>query len=156
MAKTQNSDPFTTFRQAFEGFQDRFEMPSSARDLARRTADAAAERLDSAEAQFGGLARSQEKLAGELFEGGTRLGREMANAAFANMRHTVGTMQKAAGARSLGELFQIQAEFVRETVAANLERLQGHAEIVRDMTQTGARAVQDVASSAAPKSGKAA
>lgn len=147
MAKTTKTasaaqDPMAAMSEAFETVQAKMEVPAAARDFVKRTAATAQER---AETMHDGLATATtkaESLATAFIGGYASFARGLVNASLANVQHALTTVEKVAGAASLNEAVQIQADYVRESARANFERVKDAAEIARTTVVDGARTLQ--------------
>ena len=68
--------------------------------------------------------------------------RGLVNASLANVQHALTTVEKVAGAKSLNEALQIQADYVRESARSNFERAKDAAEAARVTVIDGAQTIQ--------------
>ena len=68
-----------------------------------------------------------EKFATSLVGGYANFTRSLLDISLANVQHTLATVEKLAGARSLNEAVEVQADFVRESARANVERIRNAA-----------------------------
>lgn len=133
---------FEQVRDAFENVTSKFEIPTTARDFVARTASSAAERAEQAHATAGKLTDGAEKVAASFVGGYANFTRNLLDMTLANVQHTLATVEKVAGAKSLSEAVQLQADYVRDSTRANYERVRDAAESVRAVVADGAKTVQ--------------
>lgn len=127
-AHTETTAYFDQFRQAFEGLYGKMDVPAAARDFAQRGAVSARERAEQAHHGARDAVASAEKLTGTVLAHSVNAARDAVETGFANLEHALVTAEKLAGARSLGETLEIQAEFLRESAKANVERVRAAGE----------------------------
>ncbi|WP_158264314.1 phasin family protein [Nitratireductor sp. StC3] len=127
-AHTETAAYFDQFRQAFEGLYGKMDVPAAARDFAQRGAVSARERAEQAHLGVRDAVASAEKLTETVVGHSVSAARDVVEAGFANLRHALTTAEKLAGANSVGETFEIQAEFLRENAKANVERVRAAGE----------------------------
>ncbi|MCC0040136.1 MAG: phasin family protein [Brucellaceae bacterium] len=143
---TQNASAATTYfdqvRDAIENVQGKMEVPAAARDFVKRSATTAKERAEAAHNGALNVTGSAEKLATSFVGGYANVVRGLFDATLANVQHSLDTVEKVAGAKSLNEAIQIQADFVRDNFRANVDRVKGAAEQARTMVADGAKTVQ--------------
>lgn len=131
------STAFDGIQQTMDTLQARVEIPSGLREVAQRTAAAARDQAESAHAAATKATAGAERLAASFVATQAEFCRGVFDAAFANVRHALGTVEKLAAARTLTEAVQIQAEYVRDNAQANLERLRTVAENARAVAEDG-------------------
>lgn len=134
---------FSSIQDAIENFQSKLEVPAAARDFVKRGATTAKER---AETVHGGVAKftdGAENIATKVVVGYANFSRGLLDATLANVQHALSTVEKVAGAQSVNEAVQIQADFVRENASANLERVRNAAETARTAAADSAKSVQE-------------
>ncbi|MFK7751546.1 MAG: phasin family protein [Sedimentitalea sp.] len=73
-----------------------------------------------------------------------------ADAAYANLNHTIAAVEKLVEAKSVSEAMQIQADFVREHTTQNMDHARNAFEYVRDVATDTATSVRESYSSAKP------
>jgi hypothetical protein len=129
-------------RETLENVQSRIEVPAAARDFVKRGAAASIERAENVHEGATRLADNAEKLGSAIVSGYAVITRGLLNATLANVQHGLETVEKVAGAKSLNEAVQIQADFVRENARANFERAKDAFETVRSTVADGAKTVQ--------------
>ena len=133
---------FDQIKQTIENVQSKIEVPAAARDFVKRGASTAKERAESVHAGVVKLTDGAEKLATSFVGGYGNFTRGLLDMTLANVQHTLATVEKVAGAQSLNEAVQIQADFIRESASANLERVRGAAETAKTVVVDGAKTVQ--------------
>ncbi len=143
-AKTQSAAAgyIEQVRDTLNNFQSKIEVPAAARDFVQRTASSAKDRAESVHATAGKVTDGAEKLASSIVTGYANLTRGLLDMTLANVQHTLSTVEKVAGAKSISEAVQVQADFVRENARANFERVRGAAETARTVVTDGAKTVQ--------------
>ena len=82
------------------------------------------------------------RLAQSFVGGYAKVARGLVDMTLANVKHTLTTVEKLSGAKSLNEAAKIQVDFVRENASANMERVRGAAETARTVVTEGAKEVQ--------------
>lgn len=137
-----NDTYFSSIKNAFETVSSKLEVPAAARDYVKRGASTAKDRAESVHAGAAKLTNGAEKFATSLVAGYANFSRGLIDATLANVQHALTTVEKVAGAQSINEAVQIQADFVRENASANLERARGAAETARTAVVDGAKTVQ--------------
>jgi hypothetical protein len=139
-AKTNNSsDNFSSFQNAFENIQARLEVPAAARDFVKRSASSTRER---AETVHSGATNGVEKFATSIVGGYADLTRGLLDMTLANVQHSLSAVEKLAGAKSMNEAVQLQADFIRDNGQANLDRVRTTAEKARNSLAEGVQTLQ--------------
>lgn len=133
---------FDQIKQTFDSVQSKIEVPAAARDFVKRGASTAKERAESVHAGAAKLTDGVEKIASSFVGGYANFARGLLDMTLANVQHGLSTVEKIAGAKSLTEAVQIQADFVRENASANMERVRGAADTVKTTVVDGAKTVQ--------------
>jgi hypothetical protein len=139
---TPASGYVASIQNAIDNVQSKLEVPAAARDFVKRTASSAKERAESVHSGAANATVTAEKFATSIVGGYANLTRGLLDMALANVQHTLTTVEKLAGAKSVNEAVQLQADFVRENARANFERIRGAAETARTTVTEGAQAVQ--------------
>ena len=143
MAKT--SKPATAAYQqisdAIDSVNKKVEVPAAARDFVKRTAATTKQRAEAVHAHAAKATEGAEKLATLLVGGYANFTRSLLDS-LANIQHTLATVEKLAGARSLNEAVEVQSDFVRESARANVERVRKAADSVKSVVADGAKTVQ--------------
>ena len=147
MAKTTKTasatqNPMASITEAFETVQSKMEVPAAARDFVKRTASAAQERAESVHEDLAAATAKVENFATAFVGGYADFARGLVNASLANVQHALTTVEKVAGAKSLNEALQIQADYVRESARSNFERVKDIAEVARETVVDGAKDLQ--------------
>lgn len=133
---------FDQFKQTLNSVQSKIEVPAAARDFVKKGADTTADRAETAHVNAIKLVNGAEKLATSFVGGYANFLRGAFDMTLANVKHSLATIEKVAGAKSINEAVQIQADFVRESTSANLERVRTAAETARTAVVDGAKTVQ--------------
>ncbi|MEO0329575.1 MAG: phasin family protein [Pseudomonadota bacterium] len=122
----------------------------SAREFVKRSAATAKERsanmYDGANQLNSGLENTLTK----AVTGYVGILGNIVEATHANVDHALSTAEKLAGAKSLSEAAQIQADYVRESTNANIERVRSAVETSRDVATEGFTVVRENVSKAWP------
>ena len=77
-----------------------------------------------------------------------------ADAAFANVNHTLAAVEKLAEAKSVSEAVKVQSDFVREHTAQNMEHVRSAYDYVRDVASENMTSVREGYAKMWPSSGK--
>ncbi|MGD9912596.1 MAG: phasin family protein [Rhizobiaceae bacterium] len=133
---------FEQVRETIENMTSKVEVPAAARDFVTRTASSAAERAEKVHETAGKMTSGAEKIATAFVGGYANFTRGLLDMTLANVQHTLSTVEKVAGSKSLSEAMQVQADFVRDNARANYDRVRGAAENVRTVVTDGAKTVQ--------------
>lgn len=133
---------FSSIQNAIDTVQSKLEVPAAARDFVKRGASTAKERAESVHAGAAKLTNGVEKFATGFVSGYANFARGLLDMTLANAQHAFSTVEKVAGAQSINEAVQIQADFVRESASANLERVRDAAETAKSVVVDGAKTVQ--------------
>nr|WP_295467129.1 phasin family protein [Mesorhizobium sp.] len=147
MAKTTKTasatqNPMASITEAFETVQSKMEVPAAARDFVKRTASAAQERAESVHEGLATATTKVENFATAFVGGYADFARGLVESSLANVQHALTTVEKVAGAKSLNEALQIQADYVRESARSNFERAKDAAEAARATVVDGAKNLQ--------------
>ncbi|MGI6855691.1 phasin family protein [Mesorhizobium sp. 1B3] len=142
-AKTNGaSGSFASIQDALDNIQTKLEVPAAARDFVKRTAASARERAETAHSGAADLTEGVEKFAVSMAGGYAKLTRGLLDLTLANVQHSLSTVEKLAGAKSVNEAVQLQADFIRDNAQANFDHVRNAAEDARTTLAHGAQAVQ--------------
>lgn len=143
-AKAANaaSSYFSSIQDMVGNAQSKIEVPAAARDFVKRNASTARERAATVHDGAAKLTEGTEKFAASFVAGYANFTRGLLDATLANVQHALSTVEKVAGAQSINEAVQIQADFVRDNAAANVDRVRGAAETAGTAVIDGAKKVQ--------------
>lgn len=133
---------FASVSEAVQNAQAKLEVPAAARDFVTKNAATAKDRAESVHAGAIKFATGAENLAVSFVGGYANFVRGLFDATLANVEHTLDTVEKVAGAKSLSEAAQIQVDAVRESANANMERVRAAADTARTAVTDGAKEVQ--------------
>lgn len=133
---------FDQIKQTFDGFQNKLEVPAAARDFVKSGAEKTATGADKVHATSIKLVDGAEKITASLLGGYANFVRGALDLTLANVKASLSTMEKVAGAKSVSEAVQIQADFVRENAAVNFEKAKEAAEALRANVVDGFKTVQ--------------
>jgi hypothetical protein len=152
MAKTAKTasvanDTMSSISEVIENVQSKMEVPAAARDFVKRTAATAQERAETVHSGIATATTKVENFATAIVGGYANFARGLVDASLSNVQHALSTVEKVAGAKSLNEVVQIQADYVRESAKANFDRVKNAAEIARTTVVDGAKTVQSELSS---------
>jgi hypothetical protein len=136
------TDYVASIQQAFESAQGKLEVPAAARDFVKRTASSAKDQAETVHTRVADAAKGAEKFATSLVGGYASVTRGLLDATLANVQHTLSTIEKVAGAQSINEAVQINADFVRESARANFDRVRVAADTVKSVVAEGAEKAQ--------------
>lgn len=138
----ENSSILETVKSAYESVQSKMEVPAAARDFVKRTASTAQERAESVHETAANFTNTAEKFTNRLVGGYANLTRGLLDMTLANVQHSLATVEKLAGVKSINEAVQVQADFVRENARANFERVRDAADTAKSVVTAGAKTVQ--------------
>lgn len=136
------TDAFESVKTAFENMQAKLEVPAAAREFVQRAATSGKEHAETAHTGAAKVTDSVEKLATSLVGGYADFARSALDMTLANVQHSLATVEKLAAAKSVNEVFQLQADFVRENARANFDRARTAAETARTTVTDGFQSVQ--------------
>ena len=113
-AKTNSvaSSYFSSIQNTIENLQGKLEIPAAARDFVKRGASTAKDRAESVHGGAAKFANGAETVATKFVAGYANFTRGLLDATFANVQHALSTVEKVAGAQSINEAVQIQADYV--------------------------------------------
>jgi hypothetical protein len=142
--KTDNAAAgyFAAIQNAFETLQSKIEVPAAARDYVKRGASTAQAQAETAHRGAAKFTDGTEKFATSFVGGYANFTRSLLDMTLANVQHTLVTVEKIAGAESLNEAVQQQADFVRESLNANVERARNAADAAKSAFIDSAKPVQ--------------
>lgn len=133
---------FDQIKQTFDGFQNKLEVPASAREFVKNGAEKTASGAEKVHANTVKFVDSAEKISSSLVGGYANFVRGALDLTLANVKASLETLEKVAGAKSVNEAVQIQTNFVRENTAANIEKAREAAETARAAVVDGFKTVQ--------------
>ena len=133
---------FASVQKAIENVQGKLEVPAAARDFVKRTASSAKDRAETVHTGAANATNTVEKFATSFVGGYANLTRGLLDATLANVQHALSTVEKVAGAQSINEAVQIQADFVRENARANFDRVRDAADTAKSVVTEGAKNAQ--------------
>ena len=127
---------------AVDSVSKNIELPAAARAFVKRTASAANDRAVNIHATAAKTAAGAEALATALVGGYAGFTRSLLDISLANLQHSLTTIEKLAGVRSLNEAVEVQSDFVRESARVNVERIANATQSVKTVVADGAKTVQ--------------
>jgi len=133
---------FAAIQNAFETLQTKIEVPAAACDYVKRGASTAQTQAETAHQGAAKFTDGAAKLATSFVGGYANFTRSLLDMTLANVQHTLLTVEKVAGAQSLNEAVQHQADFVRESLNANVERATNAADTAKSAFTDSAKTVQ--------------
>ena len=133
---------FDQIKQTFEGFQNKLEVPASARDFVKNGAEKTVNGAETVHSTAIKLVDGAEKFTASFVGGYANFVRGAFDLTLANVKASLATIEKVAAAKSINEAVQIQADFVRENTAANIEKVREAAEAARAYAVDGFKTVQ--------------
>ena len=131
-------------------------IADSAREFVKRSAASAKERSDNLYEGSTKINSGLEKALNRAVVGYVGFLGNIAEATHSNVNHALSTAEKLAAAKSLSEAAQIQADYVRESTSANIERVRDAVNTTREVAMEGVEAVRENAAKAWPYGRKAA
>jgi hypothetical protein len=150
-SKTQQTAAsyFDGFTRAFDDVGAKVQVPEAARDFFRTQAATASQRAEDLHRQAKSLADQSKTAFGPFAGSFDTVTRAMLDASLANTQHYFATIEKLADANSVGEALTIQADYVREATAANMERIRTGADQAKTLMAENAKVVQEQVKKAA-------
>jgi hypothetical protein len=144
MTRTSKPAPaaFQQISDAIDSVSNKIEVPAAARDFVKRNVSTTRERAETIHASAAKATAGAEKFAASLVGGYANFARSLLDISLANVQHTLATVEKLAGVRSVSEAVEVQADFVREGARANVERIRNAADAPKSVVADGAKTVQ--------------
>jgi hypothetical protein len=143
---TRTSKPasaaFQQISDAIDSVNKTIEVPAAARDFVKRNVSSTRERAETIHATAAKATEGSEKFAASLVGGYANFTRSLLDISLANVQHGLATLDKLAGARSLSDAVEVQADFVRESTRVNVERIHNAAQSAKSVVADGAKTVQ--------------
>lgn len=133
---------FDQIKSTFEGFQNKMEVPAAAREFVVKGAEKTASGAESVHANVIKVVDGAESLTTKFVGGYANFLRGAFDLTLANVKASLSTLEKVAAAKSINEAVQIQADFVRENTAANIEKVREAAEVARAAAVESFKSVQ--------------
>lgn len=140
---------FDGFTRAFDEVGAKIQVPEATRDFFRTQAATAAQRAEELHRQAASLADQSKSAFGPFAGSFDAVTRTMLDATLANTQHYFATIEKLADANSVGEALTIQADYVREATAANMERIRTGADQAKSLMADNVKVVQEQVKKAA-------
>ncbi|MCY0095717.1 phasin family protein [Hoeflea ulvae] len=145
-AADATNDARTMIMDAVENLQEKIAVPEAARDFVAQQAATAQQRTEAAQQNAAELNAETEKAAVSLIGSYAGFTKSLIDMTTANVSHAFATVEKIAGAKTLPDAMKIQAEFVRDSSKANLDRFK---EVSETATATMAQATASARDAAA-------
>ncbi|MEW9919234.1 phasin family protein [Marimonas sp. MJW-29] len=118
-------------------------VTEGAREFVKRSAETAQERAESVYNTTKNYNSQLENTLKRAATGYANILGGIAEAAFANVNHTLAAVEKLAEAKSLNEAAKIQSEYVREHTAQNMEHVRAAYDYVRDVASENMTSVRE-------------
>ena len=118
-------------------------VTDGAREFVKRTAETAQERAETLFENSKSYNAQMEDTLKRAASGYANILGSFAQAAFANVNHTLAAVEKLAEAKSASEAMQIQADFVREHTNQNMGHVRSAYDYVREAATDGSNALRD-------------
>ena len=150
MTKTTAQKKIADAVNAEEIISNTSKIADSTREFVKRSAATAKERSDNLYDNSTKLNSGLEKALTRAVTGYVGFLGNIAEAAHANVTHALTTTEKLAAAKSFSEAAQIQADYVRESTTANVERVRDAVSATREVVMEGVDVVRENASKAWP------
>ena len=129
-------------------------VAEGAREFVKRTTDSAQERVESAYETTKTYNAQLEDTLKRAASGYANILGGIAEAAFANVNHTLNAVEKLAEAKSVSEAMEVQTTYVREHTAQNMEHVRSAYDYVRDVASENLTSVREGYAKMWPQSGK--
>lgn len=127
---------------------------AGAREFVKRTAETAQERVEGIYENTKTYNTQLESTLKRAATGYANILGGIVDAAFANVNHTIAAVEKLAEAKTASDALKIQADFVREHSAQNMEHVRSAYDYVRDVAAEGTTSIREGYSKVWPQSGK--
>ncbi len=142
---------FDQIKSSFEGFQGKMEVPASAREFVAKSAEKTASGAETVHANVIKAVDGAEGITTKFVGGYANFLRGAFDLTLANVKASLTALEKVSAAKSINEAVQIQADFVRENTAANIEKVREAAEAARTAAVDGFKSVQSEVSALTKK-----
>ena len=129
-------------------------LTEGAREFVKRSTETVQERAENLHENGKSYNAQMEDTLKRAASGYANILGSLADAAFANLNHTLTAVEKLADAKSASEAMQIQADYVREHSAKNMEHARSAYDYVRDVASEGASNLREGYSKMLPTAGK--
>lgn len=129
-------------------------VTEGAREFVKRTTDSAQERVEGIYETSKTYNAQLEDTLKRAATGYTNILGGIAEAAFANVNHTLAAVEKLAEAKSVSEAVKVQSDFVREHSAQNMEHIRSAYDYVREVASENAGSLREGYAKMWPSSGK--
>ena len=129
-------------------------VTEGAREFVKRSTDSAQERVENLHETTKKYNAQLESTLKRAASGYANILGGIADAAFANVNHTLAAVEKLAEAKSVSEAVKVQSDFVREHTAQNMEHVRSAYDYVRDVASENMTSVREGYAKMWPLSGK--
>ncbi len=129
-------------------------VTEGAREFVKRTTDSAQERVEGIYETSKTYNAQLEDTLKRAASGYANILGGIADAAFANVNHTLAAVEKLAEAKTVSEAVKVQSDFVREHSAQNMEHVRSAYDYVRDVASENMSSVREGYAKMWPSSGK--
>ena len=129
-------------------------VANGAREFVKRSTGAAHERAETVFETTKSYNAQMEDTLKRAASGYANILGSIADAAYGNFNHTLAAVEKLADAKSASEAMQIQADYVREHSAKNMEHVRSAYDYVRDVASENLTAVREGYAKMLPTTGK--
>ena len=129
-------------------------VTEGAREFVKRSTDSAQERVENLHETTKKYNAQLESTLKRAASGYANILGGIADAAFANVNHTLAAVEKLAEAKSVSEAVKVQSDFVREHTAQNMEHVRSAYDYVRDVASENMTSVREGYAKMWPSSGK--
>ena len=129
-------------------------VTEGAREFVKRTTDSAQERVEGIYETSKTYNAQLEDTLKRAASGYANILGGIADAAFANVNHTLAAVEKLAEAKTVSEAVKVQSDYVREHSAQNLEHVRSAYDYVRDVASENMSSVREGYAKMWPSSGK--
>ncbi|MEM5472216.1 phasin family protein [Hoeflea sp. AS60] len=154
--ETKAQDAGTIITEAVENLRENIANPEAAREFVAEQAANAQAHAEQVHQSASAMNAEAEKATVSLMGSYASFTRTLIDMTTANVSHAFATVEKAAAARSLPDVMQIQADYVRDSAKANYDRIREAADAARETVTQANASVQQTAAKAWSTSNKAA
>ena len=134
---------FAPFAETFKNFQDKVQVPQSARDFVKRVADDATERAGTLHAGAEKATVAIQTAVVEQIDETAKISRNIQQAMLEDAQAFFAGIEKLSQAQSLSEAFQIQSDMVRARTDVAVARARATADYLGERFATGAKTAQE-------------
>jgi hypothetical protein len=134
---------FAPFAETLKNFQDKVQVPQSARDFVKRVADDATARAENLHAGAEKATVAIQTAVVEQIDETAKISRNIQQAMLEDAQAFFAGIEKLSQAQSLSDAFQIQSDMVRARTDVAVARARATADYLGERFATGAKTAQE-------------